>query len=193
MRFILNRLKAAQAAAQLVKFHGGQLNTMVLIKLLYLADRKALLETGYPITGDGMVSMPLGPVLSTIYDWIQYGFDKTNPWYEYLTERENHQIALAKDNPEIGELSEYEVDVLKSVHEKYGDLGPWDISTLTHELPEYEDPHGSSFPIDPNTILRAEGKSDADIEWINQTAEAAFQFDRLLSRCTQAATPHDGR
>jgi uncharacterized phage-associated protein len=188
MRLILNKLKAAQAAAHLVKLHNGPLDTIVLLKLLYLADRKSLIESGYPITGDGMVSMPRGPVLSTIYDWIQYGFDQANPWYAYLTERDNHKIALQHDNPDVGELSEYELNVLKYVHNKHGHLGPWDISKLTHELPEYEDPHGSSFPIDPNTILRAEGKSDPEIERINHSAEEAYQFDRFLRRCANAAS-----
>ena len=34
-----------------------------LIKLMYLADRRCLIETGFPITGDRMVSMPKGPEL----------------------------------------------------------------------------------------------------------------------------------
>lgn len=188
MRFVLNRLKAAQAAAHLVKLHDKPINTIVLIKLLYLADRKSLVESGYPITGDGMVSMPRGPVLSTIYDWIQYGFDQNNPWYVYLTERENHKISLASNDLVCDELSEYELNVLKHVHEQYGHLGPWQISDLTHDLPEYEDPQGSSYPIDPTTILRAEGKSDSEIERINHAAEETYQLDRLLRRCAHTAS-----
>lgn len=50
MRLILNKVKAAQAAAHLVCVHKGPLDTIVLLKLLYLADRKALVDSGYPIT-----------------------------------------------------------------------------------------------------------------------------------------------
>ena len=39
-----------------------------LIKLLYLADRAALIETGSPITGDRYVSMKFGPVLSNVFE-----------------------------------------------------------------------------------------------------------------------------
>src|SRR5262245_37624793 len=123
MRFVLNRVKAAQAAAYLIRLHGGPLNTIVLLKLLYLADRQALVDSGYPITGDCMVSMPKGPVLSTIYDWIQYGFDKKNPWYAYLTERAEHKIDLVTKDPDSGELSEYELEVLKAIHDLHGHLG----------------------------------------------------------------------
>jgi len=41
-----------------------------LIKLLYLADREALLRWGRPITTDCHVSMPKGPVVSQIYHLI---------------------------------------------------------------------------------------------------------------------------
>lgn len=71
MRWIYNPLKAAQAAAHLLQLHHGSMNVMVLVKLLYLADRQALVESGYPITCAAMVSMPHGPVLSQIYDAIK--------------------------------------------------------------------------------------------------------------------------
>jgi uncharacterized phage-associated protein len=58
VRFPFDERKAAQAAAYLLKKHDGRLNFMKLIKLLYLADRKSLLENGKPITGDRMLAMP---------------------------------------------------------------------------------------------------------------------------------------
>ena len=63
MRFIFQEEKAAQAAGYLLnKYPSKSHNLMALLKMLYLADRMALVETGYPITGDRMVSMPNGPV-----------------------------------------------------------------------------------------------------------------------------------
>nr|WP_143838866.1 Panacea domain-containing protein [Nitrospira cf. moscoviensis SBR1015] len=187
MQLLLNSEKAAQAGAFLVRIHGKPLDTIVLIKLLYFADRKALIDSGYTITGDGMVSMPLGPVLTTIYDWIQYGFKDSIPWYKYLSERTNHLISLVVDNPPVAELSEYEMEVLTGIHAKYGHLGPWEISDLAHALQEYQDPGSSSIPIDPNTILRNEGKSDQEIERINRSADEAYQFASFLRRCENAA------
>lgn len=167
-RFFFNENKAAQAAAYLVRLNGGQMNVMSLIKILYLADRRALVLRGRPITGDEMVSMPHGPVLSRIYDEIKWGAGEEGqgrrPWYDYLTERQSDVVALQEEEPPTDELSNFERQILQEAHGKYGHFGPWDLRRLTHGLPEYDDPRGSSFPIDPIVILRAEGWSDSDIQ-----------------------------
>jgi len=179
MRLPFNRRKAAQAAAYTVQLHGGSLNMMVLLKLLYLADREVLVATGCTITGDRMVSMPHGPVLSQIYDSVKWGRTEGDPWYEYITERANNEVSLANAQFSTGELSEYEMEVLAGVHEAYGALGPFEIRDLTHDLPEWEDPHGSSMTIDPAKILRIEGKSDAEVQRAARMAEELFFLGQL--------------
>lgn len=180
MRLLYNPLKAAQAAAHLVQIHGGHINAMALVKLLYLADRKSLLESGYPITGAAMVSMPHGPVLSQVYDAIKW--EEDNEWYQYISERNNHEVCLKIENPSTDELSEYELSILVDIHQAYGHLGPFELRDLTHELPEWEDPDGSSYPIDPRDILKAEGKSDHDIEITVHEAEEVYLFKRFLRK-----------
>ena len=182
MRLSFNQKKAAQAAAHLVDLHGGQINLMALLKLLYLADRKALLEAGYPITGDEMVSMPHGPVLSRIYDSVKWGRIDDDPWYDYITERTNYDVSLVKKDFEREELSDYEVEVLERIHKEYGHMNQFELRDLTHTLPEWNDPHGSSFPIDPAEILRAAGKSGLEIERITRTAEEIYFIDNLRSK-----------
>ena len=174
MRFVFNARKAAQAAAHLVKLHGGSINLMALIKLLYLADRQALLETGYPITGDRMVSMPHGPVLSRIYDSAKWGNTEGEPWYEYISERNNHDVSLLLDPPESDELSQYELEVLRKIHDDFGSMSQWELRDLTHTLPEWQDPQGSSLPIDAETILRMAGKSDQEIQRYSLEAEEVY-------------------
>ncbi|MDZ4804469.1 MAG: Panacea domain-containing protein [Candidatus Eisenbacteria bacterium] len=174
MKFPFNERKTAQAAAYLINLAGGSMNYMVLIKLLYLADRRALLETGVPITGDRMVSMPHGPVLSTVLDLInmgKHGEAHPSPWFEYLLEPENFQIAVAQDSPASDELSKYELDVLEAIFKSFGSLDKWKIVELLHTLPEWQDPDGSSVAIDPREILRAEGKSNDEIEEIARNAQ----------------------
>jgi uncharacterized phage-associated protein len=166
MRFLYNPRKAAQAAAYLVGLNGGQMDTLSLIKILYLSDRKSLSQRGRPITTDAMVSMPHGPVLSRIYDEIKSKpeEDQVQPWYEYLTERQAHTISLRQPDPPSDELSQYERDILKETHARYGSFRPMELRTFTHRLPEYRDPQGSSLPIDPELILKEEGWSDEDIQ-----------------------------
>ena len=95
MRFPFNKRKAAQAAAHLLFRHSGRLSYLLLIKLLYLADRLSLVEVGQPITGDKMVSMPHGPVLSEIYDFINWSSPEDQPiWFEYISEKEGYDVFM---------------------------------------------------------------------------------------------------
>src|SRR6266478_6252954 len=71
METYFSHKKSAQVAAILVSKEGGSINYMKLLKLMYLADRQALLEAGKPITGDQPVCMKDGLLLSEIYNLIK--------------------------------------------------------------------------------------------------------------------------
>lgn len=58
IRFVFNERKAAQAAAFLLRLADGQMDAHQLMTMLYLADREALLDRGYPITGSAMANIP---------------------------------------------------------------------------------------------------------------------------------------
>ncbi|MEE9277414.1 MAG: Panacea domain-containing protein [Dehalococcoidia bacterium] len=184
MRFVFNAEKTAQAAAYLINRHGGQLNYMVLIKLLYLSDRRSLIETGLPITGDRMVSMDNGPVLSRILNQINMGEPNGNdaPWYRYITEPKNYDIATKTADVPTDELSQYEISVLNDFDDKFGGWDKWRLVEWTHSLPEWHNPHGSMIPISPDEILRAAGKSAEDIEAITADAEEIWYLPRELRR-----------
>lgn len=184
MRLRYKDKKAAQAAAYLVYLHKAPINVISLLKMLYLADRKALVESGYPITGDTMVCMDHGPVLSRTYDLIKWNYHKS-VWYDYLTARSNNKISLAVEAPpDQDELSDYEITVLNEIHKTYGQLDPFKLSEITHRLPEYVNPDGSSISIEPADILRAEGKSDQEVERLTHEAEQAYQFGNILHGST---------
>ena len=63
-------------------------------------------------------------------------------------------------------------------------MNKWRLRDYTHTLPEWRDPHGSSFPIDPADILRGEGRSDEEITSLVEKAEEDWFLDslRLLAR-----------
>jgi uncharacterized phage-associated protein len=179
MQFPFDERKAAQAAAYLLlKSKEKKINYMKLIKLLYLADRQALLERGKPITGDRMVSMPRGPVLSGILNLINWGQRREEHcvWLEYVSPPSGYDVRLVQDNPELDELSIFECRILDRVYARYGDLDKWSLVDLTHKLPEWHDPRGSSFPIDPADILRAESRSEETIQRIADNARQALSL-----------------
>lgn len=158
--------KTTQAAALLLRLRGEKkMHYIKLIKLLYLADRTALLKWGRPITYDHYVSMDNGPVLSKTLDLIT---DELKPgkdsfWLEYISEPK-HFVVNLKNDPGQDELSEAEINLLKEVFEKYGKMDRWKlIEDVMHQLPEWINPHGSALPIDYRDILRASDKTPQEI------------------------------
>ncbi len=180
IKFPFREKKAAQAAAYLLKRHGGEMYYLALIKLLYLADRQALINRGLPITGDRLVSMDKGPVLSAVLDLLtmepEPGLDGQT-WREYVSEPAHWKVKGQKDHPEADELSDYEIGILEEIDTQYGSMDRFALSKLLHDLPEWESPHGSSRPIDPGDILRHFGKSSDEIAEIADEAEQ-FAFIR---------------
>lgn len=180
MRFVFNEQKAAEAAAHLLDMSGGSMEYIRLIKLMYLADRQTLIEVGTPITGDKMVAMPYGPVLSRVYDRINQRPDSP-PWSDYVTAKGRYDVELVASPPVDGALSNFEISVLRSVCEKWKGVDKWTMVDALHELPEWSDPDGSARPIDPVEILRLAGKSDDEIECLVAQAETVWAMDRMAA------------
>ncbi len=177
--FVFDEKKAAQATAYLLKLSGGQMNYMVLIKLLYMADRKSLIVSEMPITGSHMVSMPHGPVLSEILDLINMGSpDSGNEWFRLISEPSNYSVSL-KEEPDFEELSDFEIEILEGIYQRFGSMDKWRLKDMTHELPEWVDPEGGSLPVDTDIILESAGKSPEDIARIKSDARELAFFSRM--------------
>ena len=85
---MFNERKAAQMAA----FFLGQLLDrkmphLKLMKLLYLSDREAVRAFGWPISGDRLVSMPHGPVLSQTLNLMDGDVESQPGGWETETDR----------------------------------------------------------------------------------------------------------
>lgn len=177
MEFVFDERKAAQAAAYLLHRHGKPMEYIKLIKLLYLADRRALVETGQPITGDRLVSMPKGPVLSEVLDLIRTeNEDDLSAWHEYVSIPVNYKVhAIGPSNLEEvdDELSEYDQSVLDAIFDKFGRFGYGKLINYTHALPEWIDPKGSSIDIDLHVILEDAGLSKDTIAQVEDDAAAS--------------------
>ena len=158
-----------------------RLNYLKLIKLLYLADREALVRRGKPITGARMVSMPYGPVLSEVLNLINLGrrYEEPCPWLEYISPPTGYEVHRVGADLEFDELSHHERNILDKINERFGRMNQWSLVDWTHELPEWQDPRGSSLPIDPAEILRAEGRSELDIQRIAAEAAEEVFFEKL--------------
>jgi uncharacterized phage-associated protein len=181
MRFPFDEGKATQAAAYLLKLSGGKMPYMTLIKLMYLADRAMLAKHGRPITGDKLVSMRHGPVLSSVLNLINNGPEDSSPspWFRYIGEPNGYDIALRSESP-TGALSRFELNLLEGTYQRYGGMDRWELVDLLHKiLPEWRDPGFSSSDIDPAEILRAEDWDETSIDEAKQNAREDLFFATL--------------
>lgn len=133
LRFHFER--ALQASACLLRLDGKRMAYLRLLKLLYIADREWLAETGESITGDRAAAMKNGPVLANVYDLIKGNGAKAGVWDDYI-HKEGYAVVLVAD-PGRGELSKGIVNKLTEITERYRQLDDWELSERTHEFQEW--------------------------------------------------------
>lgn len=191
---LFNEKKAAQVAAFFLfkaNQKRGNLTILKLMKLMYLAERHSYAQYGESMTGDAMVSMPHGPVLSRTLDLINFGprgDAQDGGWDTWISERSGRDMAL-KDpslirSPEkdLKELSESDLEVLQATWDSHGHKSAIALEAYTHDpnnCPEWEDPDGSSKPIRLEKLLSA----------LNFSKEEAYELSaRMKQRAWVAAT-----
>jgi len=165
MAFRFHFARALQASAYLLRLDRKKMSYLRLLKLLYIADREWLANTGESITGDRACAMKNGPVFSTVYDLIKGNGSRAGQWDDYI-HTDGYALELVTD-PGRGELSSGIVEKLAEVTERYRDVDDWELSEQTHQFPEWADHYrGSVSPIPWQDILRAQNKGAmvADVE-----------------------------
>jgi uncharacterized phage-associated protein len=174
--------KATEAAAFLLSCSDQTMNYMKLIKLLYLADREALIRWGRPISTDRYVSMKHGPVLSNVLNLINFGSlsEKAGSWSSLIS-TSGYDISLeqAISEEDFEELSVAERKLLDEIWRKYGALDEWELVELLHDVGEWQDPHGTSVPISYSEILRAGGRSKDFIAAVEGELSAVDKKNRM--------------
>ncbi|GGE11189.1 hypothetical protein GCM10011390_32780 [Aureimonas endophytica] len=176
-----NSAKAAQIIAYFaLKTEARSINVLKAVKLVYLSDREALKRHAIPMLDEPRASLPHGPVNSWTYDNAK-GEVEDADWSAILDDRADHMIGVKPGilAEALDELSEAEISVLDDIWHRFGRMNQWELVKWTHNsdnIPEWEDPHGSSNPIPLERLLHAVG--------IENTAEHA-QFLRERSSISQ--------
>lgn len=184
-----NERKVAQMAAFFLQSNGGSLSVLKLTKLLYLADRRALDMYNAPISGDRMVSMPHGPVLSKTYELMNGSAPSTEDgWDSLIADRAGHMLTLKRplsDHTEVDlpALSEADLDVLAEVQSEFGAMEGWALRNFTHDhCAEWIDPDGSSRPIDYKDVFVALGRTQEEALQAQQELDGQHSMERLFTR-----------
>ena len=154
--------RALQATAHLVKRAGGKDHYLRLLKLLYIADREYLLTYGETITGDRVVAMDHGPVLSTVFDLIKGKATRSDDWAHHLQTLPESRMVYLREDPRTGLLCRASEKILNDVHEQYGYVSRYQLRDITHDFPEWKEyfqPKTSTL-IPWDAILRLNGKEN---------------------------------
>lgn len=156
--------KAAQATAYFAKLAGGRINVLKLSKLLYLAEREFIARHDEPMFFDRLVSMPDGPVVSVTLNFIN-GNVEDEVWQRFVAPREGFDIACAGDltYEDFEDLSVADLEIINDLWQRFGAMDKYKLRDWTHvaaNIPEWENPAGSSIPIPHAKLFALLGKPD---------------------------------
>ena len=158
----------------------GAIDVLKVIKMLYLADRRALVEWHRPITGDQFWSLANGPVVSRTYDLIRGqswrsrdgrlagGLQPAKRGLSFTKEQAKHKTPFLE-----GKRRPFKMRTNKS-----NPLTTGQVIDLVHKLPEWKDPGKSSLPIDPETIFYHENFGESAVKEIEKELKA-FQSAKV--------------
>ena len=158
------------------------MNSMRLLKLLYIADRESLRETGRPITGGPVIAMERGPVLKEVYDLI-LGQHREMPLWAQFFRKERLRFARTRRSRTS--------DSYPGTRSANSRKSPRPIKTMTSgrlSTSLIRSPSGSRTTRGSlrsrfllSNILEALGQADA-IEELSREAHSLAAFDRLLGK-----------
>ena len=184
IHFTFDFEKTLQASALILHLHDRKVGIMRLLKILYIADRELLAETGSTLTGDHAYAMKKGPVLSAVYDLAKMQSSHSAAWDSFI-QKTGYFLSL-KSDPGRGKLSKAESEKIHKICEKYCEFDDCDLSEVTHGFAEWERAFDHSHPDSSNRMswedaLSAQGKDELIEEIKSEVAEkrlidAVFEY-----------------
>jgi uncharacterized phage-associated protein len=171
--------KALAVASIFLVRAGGSMSYLKLIKLMYLVERRSLIERGLPITFDRLYSLDLGPIVSDTKNRIDYGPDVSETWAKCV-QTIRYDAVLGSDCDRTV-LSEYEAGVVTAVFDEFGGWDPFELCDFLHDtLPEWTDPEGSAIKIGYREILLHGGWSEHQAAQALDSLRQHFYAESLL-------------
>lgn len=189
--------KATQVATEfLSRAPLGELDDVVLMKLMYFADRESLELFDQPIIGDRLYCMENGPILSrvlTLFNATHGRFSKHSPvdveksvFLRYI-QRNDGKVSMVRQ-PDLKKLSRAEKAIIERVSVKYGNMTRGQIVDVAHELCEYIDTAPNQRKsLRYEDVLKSIGRSAQEIDVSQKRAAISTRIRNLASKAREAA------
>lgn len=178
---MFNEIKTTALSVEFLKLNDGQMNSIKLIKLLYLVDREFLLKENRRITYDELINMRCGVVLSNTLNRIKAKNDENFYWKEYIA-TENYDVFLIDKNKKtFTTFSKKESSVILKLDRKFKNYDYNRMIWYIHQFSEWAMPANvKASHTGLNKIIYALKKNKGDIaeillrESINNTSYQVF-------------------
>jgi uncharacterized phage-associated protein len=176
--------KVTQMSAYFLNRIGGKMAYLKLMKLLYLCDRHSMAKYGDTMSGDRLVSMRYGPVLSGTLELFQSGscpLFEEHAWDDWIQSEPDYALSLKRpiQREDLDELSDRDIQVLESVCDAFGHMDKWDLVEYTHTHCHEWQETTSVIPITAESIFKALGKTGEELSSLLEYYETQNQLDRL--------------
>ena len=171
--------KAAQICAYFATRAGGRIDKLKLSKLVYLAERRFLMDHHQPMLHDDLHSLEHGPVCSGALGGME-GTGDPALWDGYIRRHGRDTIVASRavGRADLDHVSKAEFKVLQTVWKRFGGRTPAQLRNYTHaNCPEYKEVAGGSDPISYQELFEALGAEDA--VGLAQEVAAARAVDEL--------------
>lgn len=126
--FPYNKELANAIAASFIKMEGGSIDRIKLNKLMYLLEKKSLMEHESPIIGGMYISFEFGPAISPVDDDIKY-----NNWKNISYDETKYEVKLLDENIDTSCLSEWIKELIRDIYDSFGSFSQWELSKYTHD------------------------------------------------------------
>jgi uncharacterized phage-associated protein len=137
-----NYKKATQALNFFANKFGGEIDTLMAMKLVWLADRLHIRTYGRSITDDQYFAMKLGPVASKTYDIAKkspfLSIEQMQYSTQFLTIKDNQkQRVISTDTVDETVFSKSDLKVLNSISDNFSNMTKWQLSDYSHLFDEW--------------------------------------------------------
>ncbi len=168
IKYQFNLGKALEASAMFLKLHGQPLDSLLLLKMLSLAEYKTLEQIEAPLIGGDYLLTPDGIIISQVQDLI-YNQSPNQPlsiWFQFISFCPQNKLVTLEKDPGKDNLCSEEEEIIKNIYETFSSL---DSYTTSLWYPYHKDSNNSDnslifIPVEE--IFKSLGKTDQEITMI---------------------------